>query len=540
MDPFIDLRKAILNNIPDQAWLKDCNSSYVAVNEAFIAACGLAEADILHKTPHDIWPADWVKKYLRTDREAMRTGKRIRYEETRYTRDGGWRWFDTIKTPIVNAHGAVIGTAGISRDITDRKRSEQALSDINRLYAFRSKVNHAIVRATGRNPLFERVCRIAVESGRFNLAWIGMADASGTLKPITSFSRNAAWQSNASSLSRLFANAHIDTLWGSATRFSIRTCCRQAGEDAAHTGWAISHGFAEYATLPLRQAGKLVGLLLVYARSTGFFSADIVRLLRALSKDLSYALDGFFESERRARAEQELLESRGRLRDLSAFLQSVREEERTRISRELHDELGQSLTALQIGLGVMEHQSPTGTAWLAHVHSLQKIADATVRTVQRIAIELRPPILDELGLVPAIEWLLETMAERSGIAAEFLHPPNVPELNKEVSTALFRIAQESLTNACRHGNARRVAVELRLLGENAIMHITDDGKGMNLAQRTGRRTLGLVGMEERARRLGGTLEIHTSPGAGTRIAVTLPNATRTVQGERHDSCIAGR
>jgi two-component system sensor histidine kinase UhpB len=228
-------------------------------------------------------------------------------------------------------------------------------------------------------------------------------------------------------------------------------------------------------------------------------------------------------------AEQELLESRSQLRELSAYLQSVREEERTRISRELHDELGQSLTALRIGLGVMETQHQMRDAeWLKNVQSLKQIADSTVESVQRIAADLRPLILDELGLSSALDWMLESFAERSTVSCELLLPEATLDFNRDISTAIFRILQEALTNVIRHSQATAVVVELKDAQDRITLKITDNGKGIDMAD-TRENSLGLIGMRERAFMLGGTLNIQSRAGSGTSIEVRIPKA---IAGER--------
>ncbi|RBA25225.1 PAS domain-containing sensor histidine kinase [Herminiimonas fonticola] len=348
-----ELQKAILNNIPDQAWLKDRDSRYILVNDAFMAACRLPENKIIGKTPVDVWPAEWGHEYLDTDRRVMEQGERLRYEEQRHAEDGSLRWYDTIKTPIRNDAGEVIGTTGISRDITDRKL-----------------------------------------------------------------------------------------------------------------------------------------------------------------------------------AEQELLASRTQLRELSAYLQTVREEERTRISRELHDELGQSLTAIRIGLDVLETQHELQDKdWLNNLQGLKQIADSTVESVQRIAADLRPSILDELGLPSAIDWLLESFSERSKVVYELILPPSTLAFTRDISTAIFRIVQEALTNVSRHSHATLVVVDLKETKDFITLKITDNGQGipvgMNLKRGSRENGLGLVGMRERAIMLGGKLKIQSRAGAGTSIEVRIPKAPKT-------------
>ncbi|MDE2598725.1 MAG: PAS domain-containing protein [Rhodocyclaceae bacterium] len=339
------LQQAILDNIPDQAWLKDAESRYIQVNDAFMTACGLTAEQILGKTPSDVWPTDWGGRYVDTDMAVIASGQRMRYEEQRFSAAGEVRWFDTIKAPVFDEQGKVVGTAGISREITDRKH-----------------------------------------------------------------------------------------------------------------------------------------------------------------------------------AEQELRESRAQLRELSAYLQSVREEERTRIARELHDELGQTLTAIQLGLGALDNAVRNGgdaEAMRSGLSGLVALADNASRSVQRLATDLRPPILDGLGLGAALEWQTEAFVERTGITCELVLPQPPVQPGGEIETAVFRIMQEALTNVARHAEATRAEVTLHLDGDRLILRVVDNGKGMLLSS-TAPRRLGIVGMRERAYMLGGELRLQSSPGHGTQIEVSLP------------------
>lgn len=339
-------RKAILNNIPDQAWLKDADCRYIAVNRAYVAACGMPERQIVGSLPSEVWPPELAQKYLRTDREVLETGRRRRYEEQRRDRNGELRWYETIKTPVRDREGGIIGTAGISRDITDRKI-----------------------------------------------------------------------------------------------------------------------------------------------------------------------------------AERELIESRAQLRELSAYLQDVREAERTRISRELHDELGQNLTALRLGLDwAQRHLQPGQDRLAARLLRLRELSETTVRSLQTIASELRPGILDDLGLVPAIEWLVESFGERTGVAIHASVDVDDSGCSHDARTAIFRILQEALTNACRHADAKSITVDLREADEAIELMVADDGRGI-CATPPGRRkprSLGLLGMHERATMVGGRLSVTSEPGRGTVVSLRIP------------------
>ncbi|CAG4925527.1 hypothetical protein R70241_05378 [Paraburkholderia saeva] len=350
-----ELHRAILNNIPDQAWLKDTESRYILVNDAFIVACGRAEKEIIGSTPDKVWSSEWGRVYLSTDRAVLASGERRRYEESRNGPDGTPRWFDTVKMPIRGADGSIVGTVGISREISDLKRSEMELRD-----------------------------------------------------------------------------------------------------------------------------------------------------------------------------------SRSQLRQLSAYLQSVREAERTRISRELHDELGQLLSGLRLGLNYLQTQVEEAASGQAdQVRMLKDLVDVTMDAVHRIASDLRPAVLDELGLHAALEWLTESFAQRNGLPCELRREMSeelMHGLDAERSTTIFRIVQEALTNASRHGHASRVVVEIEARDGDCHLAIADDGCGMDTARVAGSRSLGLLGMRERALMLGGQLSVESRPGHGTRVAARIPLRAVTNEG----------
>ncbi len=336
------LQQAILNHIPDQAWLKDQNSRYILVNDAFIAATGRTVKEILGHTPMEIWPEEMGQHFMETDRAVATKKKRLRYEEERPGPSGELRWYDTIKTPLIDSEGNVTGTVGISRDITDRKKMER-----------------------------------------------------------------------------------------------------------------------------------------------------------------------------------ELRESRAQLRELNAYLQTVREEERRRISRELHDELGQSLTAIQLGLESLEDRKDEA-AWVDSLASLKRLTSSTISSAHKLASDLRPTILDDLGLSSALEWMLESFTARTRIKHEFHFPEGIPSFDSETSTALFRIVQESLTNVSRHSNATQVVVEFQQNENEILLSITDNGNGMDEQTLTPSNRLGLIGMRERSVMVGGQFNITSRAGAGTRIEVRIP------------------
>ncbi len=233
----------------------------------------------------------------------------------------------------------------------------------------------------------------------------------------------------------------------------------------------------------------------------------------------------------RNRAEVRLRESREQLRALAARLQSVREEEKARMARDLHDELGQLLTGLKMDLRWLERRlsdlpaSDATSPLVDRVVAASELADQTVASVQRIAAELRPGALDRLGLGPALRQEVRRFQERTGIACEGRIDEAAPEPPPEVATALYRICQESLTNVSRHAGARRVVVALSAEPPGLVLTVADDGRGLEAGPPAlGPEALGLLGMTERATLLGGDVEFALRPGGGTVVTARVPLA----------------
>jgi PAS domain S-box-containing protein len=227
--------------------------------------------------------------------------------------------------------------------------------------------------------------------------------------------------------------------------------------------------------------------------------------------------------------EHRLNASTEKLRALSASIQAAREEERSRVARLIHDELGSVFTSLKwdlesLGQTLAKPLDPDAAAALrAKIATMMQLADSTIYTVRRIAWELRPSILDDLGLLEAIEWQARQFEARTGIVCERRSFINHVVFNQEQATAIFRIFQEALTNILRHAHANRVEITMAQEAGEFSLAVSDNGKGIT---GTGRSGLGILGMQERARLVGGTIQIHGLEGAGTTISVRVPIAGR--------------
>lgn len=238
----------------------------------------------------------------------------------------------------------------------------------------------------------------------------------------------------------------------------------------------------------------------------------------------------------RKRAEDKLRRSLEQLRALSVYLQYVREDERIRISRQVHDELGQALTGLKMDLYWLANRLPKK---FRSVHDKTKAMsahiDATIQTVRRIATELRPGILDDLGLVAAIEWQAQEFQKRTGIECVVNSDLKDTILDQDLNTAFFRIFQETLTNIIRHAQATRVEVHLQQEESTLILEVKDNGRGISEAELNDTRSIGVLGMRERAALLQGELQISGVPGQGTNVTVRIPLARGKQTNDHEDS-----
>lgn len=261
---------------------------------------------------------------------------------------------------------------------------------------------------------------------------------------------------------------------------------------------------------------------------------DDKRIYTILSRKPIYDAEGRFEGSvsvltditDRREVELELRRSQEELRNLSQHIQSVREKESKRIAAEIHDVLGQQLTALKIDLSWFKNWvtalGESGQEIQGRISAMFDLIDKTIQSVQKISAELRPVMLDDLGLCPAIEWLAQDFESRTKITCRASFGCDYVDLDPDSSTAIFRVSQEALTNVTRHAGATAVDINLDIRNEALVLKISDNGRGIQQEEINAPTSLGLMGMRERLRPFGGKLEICGSREKGTALTITIP------------------
>lgn len=225
----------------------------------------------------------------------------------------------------------------------------------------------------------------------------------------------------------------------------------------------------------------------------------------------------------RKRATEEIKNSREQLRHLTAHLQSIREEERKRIGREIHDELGQQLTAIKMYVAWIDKKIPAESVNIkSRLENILELLDGSNQSLRRILSELRPGILDDYGLIDGLEFLNRQFAITAGINVAFTATESKVKMPEEINTCIFRIYQEALTNITKYAGAKKVITSLTIMDDVIVVSIEDDGNGFELKEVKDNKSFGLLGMKERVYSLNGTFNLISSPGNGTQISILLP------------------
>ncbi|WP_254699686.1 sensor histidine kinase [Trinickia violacea] len=468
------LFRTLAENFPDVIARFDSECRHIYANPAVARAFGVPQEAFVGKRPSEVAPAT-----VQGQNERLEAGIRRAFAEGRWNEDEarwqtvhGLRIFEIRHIPEQDAEGKVVSVLGVARDITRLRAIEQEARDSER--AFRTLAENApdpIIRydrdcrRTYVNPEFERVT--GMRAGDL------LGEQAGHQVPGAPAVVVEGFRAQVRDIFDTGVAAKLEVVWA---------------RDGQPQCWSV-HAVPEYGA-----DGGIQSVLTVW-------------------RDITERKEG----------EQRLRESYELLRELASRRETAREEERKRIARELHDELGQHLTALRLGASAVRMQFGHDNPALAeHMQTMLALTDETMQVVRDVVASLRPAVLDA-GIGAALEWLAAEFSRNARMPCRLCAPQTGVVLSEERATALFRIVQEALTNVARHADATEVCITLERRGGDCFLEVRDDGRGFD-PDATHRKSFGLAGMKERVLMLGGEIAVVSSPNRGTAINVRVPVA----------------
>jgi len=522
--------RALIENSSDGIVLLDATGVYTYASPATTRLLGYAVEELVGRSAFEcIHPDDREHAKART-LESLRNPEAVLLAEVRLQRkDGSWRWIEAVVSNLL-ADPSVQAIVKNYRDITERKQGEEALRMARDELEVRVRERTAeLVRTNDalEATLAERqMAEAALRESQAQLAGI----IGSALEAIITIDENQCIVVFNAAAERTFRVPAAEVAGQPVRRF--------IPERFLPTHLA---GLRDFDRMNLEKwwIGVLGVARALRADGTEFpIEAAISQVEVAGRKLYTIILRDITE---RKQAEEELRNSREQLRGLAARLQSVREEERAGLAREIQDRLGQTLAVLNMDLAWVATRLPAGPAALVErVKGMLALINTTIHAVRRIATELRPSVLDNLGLVAAFEWQAKEFQTRTSIRCDFVASRADMLMPPEVVIALFRICQESLTNVARHANAAQVTMRLQEEPGWLILVVADNGRGITEQERTNRTSLGLLGMRERAHLLGGEVAITGQPGRGTTVTVRVPLHASSLQEGSGDARRADR
>lgn len=463
--------RSILDNVHVGIFWKDRESRYLGANNYFLRDMGLGnEGQLIGKTDFELFPAQ--AGLLRADDLSVldTATPKLDYEGSVKTLEGRTACLRTSKVPLLDQNGGVLGVLGVYVDVTEQKRMTKLLQASELEFRALAENSPNIIlrydwdcRLIYANTAYERETGIPVDEAMYltpERHW-------QATMPVAEYKRKLR------GVMETGAPAEILLEW-------------ERTDNSRMTSYAFQ-------VVPESSAGGQVEGVLAIGHN--------VTALRE--------------------AEQRLEESCEQLRELTTRREEAREEERKRIARDIHDELGQMLTALRMDVSLLRMKfGQDNPQLLGQVQNIMERVDATIQVVRNVAAKLRPAVLD-MGIVSAMEWQVGEFAKRSGVRCGLSVSEEDVYLDEERATALFRVVQESLTNVARHAQAENVDITLRRDGDWYLLEVRDDGKGFD-QDMLEKKTFGLMGIRERVLMLQGELDIISASGSGTVVAVRIP------------------
>lgn len=521
-----DYLQGVIDSLVDELVVVDRDFRIVQVNEAVLKRHGLSREQAIGRFCHDVSHGSLERchepRHQCPIHRVWQTGQAARATHVHvYDTDGSrkQRYVDIIASPIFDSAGRVTRVVELMRDVTESKEMEMEIGRAHQkllaLHAIANVVSQSLDLDTVLQAALDKTLELLkVDTGGI-LLW---DDESRRLRYRVHHGLSARYVRS--------VNCRLgEGISGLAASTGKPVLVEDISADprAAHRDLIAAEGLKGFASVPLTTKSGLLGVLTVASRDARRFSEQDVQLLENITGQVAIAIEN-------ARLLQEVRRQDHVRGQLLNQLFSIQEEERKRIGRELHDETAQSLVALATSLEMIRARLPDADGGLkTQLKSLQEQALHTLDEMNNLIYELRPSMLDDLGLVAAARAFASRELEAAGVDLDFRVVGREKRLSPTLESTVFRVIQEAINNVVRHARARHVSVLLQFKRKLAIVRIIDDGQGFDVKEalntRHGMRGLGLLGMRERILLVNGTLEIKSrAGGSGTEIAFEIPAA----------------
>jgi PAS domain S-box-containing protein len=512
---------SIVENIPDMVFVKDAKSlEYVLFNRAGAELLGYRRPDLIGKNDYDLFPKEEANFFTEKDRAALHNKALLDIpEEPIKTAQHGERILHTKKIPLLDDKGEAAYLLGISEDITDRQHAEQMQRRHDRETTVVNDILRAINTHLDVKAAFPEVGAGLRELARCAAVSLNLFDE--RREWLTFVAADAPWALGASQDVHLRAAelpAVTDMLAGRP--HIVRDLATELQFPLVQVVYEI--GFRSVVALPLCVGSDVVGILNLFWREVDGWESGEMGTLTQVANAVAIAVE-------KNRLFEQVSAGRERLAVLSRRLMEVQEAERRHLARELHDEIGQYLTGVNLVVGTVEHLSVEGA--VARLKEVRALVEDLIVRVRDVSLDLRPAMLDDLGLLPALLWLFGHFSKQTNVEIEFRHSGLNRRFQHEVETAAYRIVQEALTNVARHAGVSKARVHVSADHRLLSVMIADHGKGFDPDAVLGAgATGGFLGMRERASFAGGHLSVESGVGTGTRVRAEFQSTGSGVLG----------
>lgn len=470
---------------------------------------------LFHGLDKPCTPAEWECAVSK----AWNTGKPARSIHTHLVPgedDGEEEYVEVKAFPLRDSHGDITSAVLLIRDITEAKSMERQIVEANRNLLALNVIANAVSQSLDLDEILNSALDKVLELMKGDIGGILLLDQQ------TQTLSYRVYRGLSKEFVQSIAGLKLgEGIAGTAAQRGEPIYVDNISEDPRLTrSVVIKEGLRAFASVPLISKNQVLGVMNVASYTLRRFTPEDVQLLSSIGNQIAVAIES-------ARLYEELQQKQEMRGELLHLVISTQEEERRRIARGLHDETSQALTSLAVKLeAVAGTLPPDAEQTKAKLKEIQSIALGTLGEIHNVIYELRPTLLDDLGLIPAIKWHAENYLETAGIKAHLETAGQERRLPPEIETALFRIVQEATTNTVRHAHARSASISLEFEESSVAVHIEDDGRGFDpnevaKAKDSGR-GLGLLSMKERVEHLGGVLSIMSEPGKGTQIQIEIP------------------